>query len=192
MLFVIGIVVALASAPGSIFGQWTQDESGAVDGFYTGLAILCFVFINGPIQYGGSYVLLKAARDDEIGVGDVFEGFRDYFNVVTASVFVTIIIWIGLLLLVVPAIIFACKLSFVPYLVLDKKMSAWDAVQESWDMTTGHAWKIFAMSILAVPIIVAGLICLGVGVIVSVMLIGLAFASLYHALDTFDAPDVLE
>ena len=65
-------------------------------------------------------------------------------------------------------------------------MSAWDAVQESWDMTTGHAWKVFAMALLTVPIFIAGLICLGVGVLVSIMFIGLAFASLYHMLDVVD------
>jgi len=186
MLFVIGIVVLVISAPGSILSNLAQDQSGIVDLYWAASAMVCYVFITGPIEYGGSYVMLKAVRDGEFGVGDVFQGYRDYFNVVTANVLVAIIIGLGLALLIVPGIIFACKLAFVPYLVLDKKMSAWDAVQESWDMTTGHAWKVFAMALLTVPIFIAGLICLGVGVLVSIMFIGLAFASLYHMLDVAD------
>ena len=91
------------------------------------------------------------------------------------------IITFGLVLLIVPGIIFACKLAFTPYLVVDRKMEVIEAVKESWRMTGGHAWKVFFIGLLAIPIFILGLICLVVGVIISIMWITLAFASLYHA-----------
>ena len=94
---------------------------------------------------------------------------------------VGVIICIGLVLFIIPGIIFACKLAFVPYLVVDRRMAVIEAIKESWRMTNGHAWTVFLMGLLAIPICIAGLICLGVGVIVSIMWIRLAFASLYHA-----------
>jgi hypothetical protein len=48
-------------------------------------------------------------------------------------------------------------------------------------MTGGHAWKVFLIGLLAIPICIAGLICFGVGIIVSIMWVTLAFASLYYA-----------
>lgn len=60
-------------------------------------------------------------------------------------------------------------------------MQVIEAVQESWRMTTGHAWKVFLISLLAIPICIAGLICFGVGIIISIMWISLAHASLYYA-----------
>ena len=111
----------------------------------------------------------------------MFEAFNNYWNAVLASLLVSIIIGIGLILLIVPGIIFACKLAFTPYLVVDRKMAVIEAIQESWRMTGGHAWKIFLIGLLAIPILIAGLICFGVGVIISIMWITLAFASLYHA-----------
>ena len=48
-------------------------------------------------------------------------------------------------------------------------------------MTGGHAWTVFFIGLLAIPIGIAGLICFGVGVIISIMWVTITFASLYHA-----------
>lgn len=47
---------------------------------------------------------------------------------------------------------------------------------------SSFAYGILIIGLLAIPIFIAGLICFGVGVIVSVMWTRLAFASLYHAI----------
>lgn len=60
-------------------------------------------------------------------------------------------------------------------------MEAIEAVKESWRMTTGHALTVFLIGLVAIPIAIAGLIVLGVGIIPAIMWIELAFASLYHA-----------
>ena len=60
-------------------------------------------------------------------------------------------------------------------------MKVIEAVKESWRMTDGHAGTVFLIGLLAIPICIAGLICFGVGIILSIMWIRLAFASLYHA-----------
>jgi len=69
----------------------------------------------------------------------------------------------------------------VPYLVVDRKMEAIEAVKESWRMTSGYTWKLFLIGLLAIPISIAVLICFGFGIIFAIMWIHLAFASLYHA-----------
>ncbi|OHB72410.1 MAG: hypothetical protein A2W23_03450 [Planctomycetes bacterium RBG_16_43_13] len=60
-------------------------------------------------------------------------------------------------------------------------MGAIDAIKESWRMTTGYAWRVFFIYLLSIPIMIAGIICLIVGVIPAGMWIGISFASLYHA-----------
>jgi len=60
-------------------------------------------------------------------------------------------------------------------------MEVIEAVKESWRMTGGHFWKVFLIFLLAIPIGIAGLICFGVGIIVAIMWVSLAVASLYHA-----------
>lgn len=47
-------------------------------------------------------------------------------------------------------------------------------------MTRPHAWTIFFMGLLCLPIVLGGILVLGVGVVVSVMWIRMAFAFVYH------------
>ena len=84
-------------------------------------------------------------------------------------------------MLIVPGIYFACRLAFVPYLVIDEKMEAMEALKASWAMTKGHGWTVFFMGLLAFFIVIAGLLVLIFGVLISAMWISAAFAILYHS-----------
>ena len=184
MLFIVGIVGPVISAPAEILrsiAQQTEDASGALLFL---LSLPFSILLVAPIKYGVAFVYLKAARDDPPDIKDMFDGFRAYWNVVLASLAVTAIVWIGIVFLIVPGIIFGCRLAFTPYLVVDRKMQAVDAIRESWRMTSGHAWKVFLIGLLAIPVFIGGLICLGVGAIISVMWIKLASASLYCAVSS--------
>ncbi|GAH46429.1 unnamed protein product, partial [marine sediment metagenome] len=183
VLLLIGIIFALISSVSAVFnvGQGAGAAGAAVLGI---LSLAYGILFTSPIGYGVSFAYLKAARGDTLDVKDMFEAFYNYWNAVLASLLVGVIIGIGFVLLIVPGIIFACKLVFTPYLVVDRKMEVIEAVKESWRMTGGHAWKVFLIGLLAIPISIAGIICFGVGFIVAIMWISLAFASLYHAVSS--------
>ena len=179
-LLLIGIIGAIIGIPSGMSG-WSNGDVAAgatilgVFGFIYGILIL------GPTDYGVSFAHLKAVRGDKLEIKDMFEAFRNYWNAALANLLVSVIVIIGLVLLILPGIIFACKLAFTPYLVVDRKMEVIEAVKTSWRMTGGYSWKVFLILLLAIPISIAGLICFGVGIIVAIMWIRLAFASLYHA-----------
>jgi len=175
VLLLIGIIFVLISSASSVFniGQ-VRGGAGAV---VLGLLSLAYgILLTNPLGYGVSFTYLKAARGDTLNVKDMFEAFHNYWNAVLANLLVGAIVIIGLILLIVPGIIFACKLAFTPYLVVDRKMEVIEAVKESWRMTGGHAWKVFLIFLLAIPIGIAGLICFGVGIIVAIMWVSLAVA----------------
>jgi hypothetical protein len=146
------------------------------------LAVGYGIFISGPIGYSVSWVFLKAVRREKIEIKDMFAVFeRNYWNAVIAGLVTTIIIVIGIFMLIVPGIIFACRLAFVPFLVIDQKMEAMEALKASWAMTKGHGWTVFFMGLLAFFIVIAGLLVLIFGVLISAMWISAAFAILYHS-----------
>jgi uncharacterized membrane protein len=155
-----------------------MECAGAMLGF---MALVYGLLLINPLEYGLDFAHLKAARGDRLEIKDLFAVFQNYWPAVLANLLVGLIIGIGIILLIVPGIIFACKLAFVPYLVVDRKMQTIDAIKKSWEMTRGHAGTVFLMGLLAVPIVLLGLICLVVGVIPAAMWIQTAFASLYHA-----------
>jgi uncharacterized membrane protein len=167
------------------FSNFFIDETNLIlipiIAFCSLLYIAFMALLYEPVQVGIAYANLKASRGEKLEIKDMFAFSRNYWNIVLALILSGIIVAIGLIFLIVPGIILACKLAFVPYLVIDRNMQATDAIKESWGMTDGHAWKIFLMGLLAVPIILGGLLCLIFGVIISAIWINLAFASLYYA-----------
>jgi uncharacterized membrane protein len=139
------------------------------------------IFLLSPLKYGSRLVYLKAARNDKFEVVNMFDSFKNYLNVVLASLLSGAIIAFGFFFLIIPGILFACRLAFVPFLVMDKKLDPVKAVEESWRLTKGHGWRILWMGILAFFIIIAGFIALIFGLFISSIWISSTFASLYHA-----------
>ncbi|MEE8460433.1 MAG: hypothetical protein V3S08_11185 [Phycisphaerales bacterium] len=190
MLLLIGIITVLISSPAQAMSHVKVVEligqrlgvTGAAGAVIFSLAY--GLLLLGPIGYGVSFAYLKAARNEPLDIRDMFEAFQNYWNAVLASLLVGVIVGIGFVLLIVPGIIFACKLAFTPYLVVDRGLNVIDAVNESWRMTRGHAWKVFFVGLLSVPLGIAGLMCCGVGIIVAIMWSKLAFALLYHAVSS--------
>jgi uncharacterized membrane protein len=180
-LLVVTIVYAFINIPagGVRFGA-TEFEWYFIPIIFFG--IVYGIFIAGPIGYSVSWVFLKAVRKEKINIKDMFSVFeRNYWNTVVASLITGVIVFFGIIMLIVPGIIFACRLAFVPYLVIDQKMDVMDALKTSWDMTKGHGWSIFFIGLLAIPIFIAGFIMLFFGVFISAIWISSAFAVIYHA-----------
>jgi uncharacterized membrane protein len=152
-----------------------------------------------PLEYGITLLYLRAVRGEKIVFRELITGFNQFIDVIFSRILVIGIVAIGFFLLIIPGIVFAIKLSLVPYLVMDKKLDAIAAVKESWRLTNGYGWTIFGMVILAIPIFIGGLIAMIVGVIIAAIWVQCAFASLYYAISSNTqsenagvAPEVVE
>ncbi len=187
-LLLVVIISFLISIP--TWGLSFAEKVGGHGAFYLVLfSITYIVLVQWPVEYGVAYAFLKAARGERMVVNDMFEVFGNYLNAVFAHLLVTFIVGIGLVFFIVPGIIFACKLIFVQYLVVDKKMESLEAIRESWRMTTGHAFTVFLIGFLAIFIVFLGLILLVVGIVPAIIWVELAFASLYYAVSARQQPD---
>jgi hypothetical protein len=187
-LLLIGIIALLFGVPISgfsfIFGYSSNFDPGNIGTFLLP-AVAYGILVMMPITYGVYYAFLKAVRGENVEIRDMFIVFREnYLNAILAYILVQIIVGIGFALLIIPGIIFACKLAFVPFLVTDRKMEAMDALKTSWRMTDGYAMNIFLIAILAIFIVIGGMIVFFVGVIISAMWIYATIASIYYAVDT--------
>ena len=185
-LLVIGIVYSILSGPMGVM----QIGNGSFEWYMVPLimfGMLYGIFVAGPISYGSNWVFLKAVRGERVEIRDVFVVFqRNYWNAVIANVVVAVIIGLGMAMLIVPGIIFACRLVFVPYLVVDKEMDVMEALKVSWNMTRGYGMQIFLMGIMAFFIAIGGLLLLFVGIFISIMWIKSSFASMYYAVEQKD------
>jgi len=187
-LFLVGVIVWVANVPAQ--GMAGHHEAAPDTAGFAFLSLLFAAYgllVLPVVNYGGSWLYLRYMRDERPNVADVFAGFKKgYLNIVLANLLVFAICGIGLLLLIVPGIIFACRLSFVPYLVMDKGLEPVAAIEKSWFMTRGHGWRIFGMYLLSILMFLVGLLLVLVGALFALLWIGTAFASLYHAVDLED------
>ena len=186
-LFLVAVVVWVAGIPtwGFFSGQPPFESAGFV--VLNLLASVYWLLVYPVMMYGGDWMYLRFMREERANVADMFIGFkRNYLNIVLANLLVFAICGIGFLLFVVPGIIFACRLAFVPYLVMDKGLDPVAAIEKSWFMTRGHGWRIFGMFLLSFLLFICGLVLVIVGAIFALMWSSTAFASLYHAVDLED------
>jgi uncharacterized membrane protein len=158
---------------GRFFNMYAGMFTTGLFNFIYGMLILM------PISYGASWVFLKAVRGEPFRVQDIFFAYQSFGNVLLANLLVVLIVGAGFVMLIVPGIIFACKLAFVPYLVMDEKMEAVDAVRKSWNMTSGYAGTIFLMGIVSFFVALGGLISFIIGIFPAMIWIDLAFATIY-------------
>lgn len=178
------VITGLLNGPGAGI-NWKADSGDfpfpLIFIFPVVLFGLAYSFLFVPvIKYGEHFMFLKAMRDEEADLKTLFEGFRDkYLNIILANLIVTALVMLGIIMLIIPGIIIACRLVFVSYLVMDKNMEPMKAVEKSWQLTSGHGWTIFLMAIVSVFVFLGGLLACGVGVILSFIWIHSAFATLY-------------
>ena len=104
---------------------------------------------------------------------------KTFFRMIWAGIITVFFCIIGFVLLIVPGIIVAMRLSLTYYIIIDKNMSSWQAIKESWELTRGYSWKIFGLSILSGIIILISIIPFGLGLLVSIPFVLLSYVGLY-------------
>ncbi len=193
-LLLIAVISMAATIPVAMMRGGAEMAGVGAGGVLLGLfGVVFWLFVSGPISYGVAYVYLQLIRGEKFDVSSLFEGFRsNYINVILANLLTSAIVIAGIIFFIIPGIIFACKLAFVPYLVMDKKMETVEAVKTSWEMTNGHTATIFLMGLLAIPIVIAGFLMLIVGLIPASMWVEGAFAAIYYNVDKQINPPVEE
>ena len=179
------VLVALVESPTEIFQK--GFEEGGIYVIALGVVrffqFIIWILIVGPLSYGVDWMFLKASRKQNVEREDLFSGFRNYVRVIFARLLVTILVGVGFLCLVIPGIFLLCKLIFVPYIIMDKKVDPVEAISLSWKLSSGYFWTIFGMGIVSFFILILGVIALGLGVFVSMVWIRSSFATLYKAVE---------
>jgi hypothetical protein len=150
---------------------------------FLGFLATLYAFLVAPVfSYGGDFIFVQAVRKIKPDFEYLVKGFMEnYFHIVLANLLVTALVVLGFFALIIPGIIIACRLVFVSYIVIDKKLDPIEAVELSWKLTRGHGWQIFFMGLASIFIILFGLILLIVGIFPAIMWVSSSFAALYES-----------
>ncbi len=150
---------------------------------FFGLLTMLYSFLVKPvIQYGGNIIFVQAVRKNKPDFEYLIKGFvENYLHIILANLLVIALVVLGLFALIVPGIIIACRLAFVSYIIMDKKLDPIEAVELSWKLTKGHGWQVFLLAFVSFFIAILGFCLLIIGIFPALMWIGSSFAALYES-----------
>ena len=117
----------------------------------------------------------------------LYSEHKYYLQMFLGTILNMIVVGLAAILLIVPGIIVALKLSMFKYFIIEKNMNATAAFKASWEMTNGHVWDLFLFALLRLGVIILGILALGFGVLVAYPVIELAKANIYRQLHSTKA-----
>jgi uncharacterized membrane protein len=164
---------------GSLF---TLGSLGIFAAFFVFIGML-YAFLVAPVfEFGGDMIFVQAVRKIKPDFEYLIKGFMEnYLSIVLANLLVFALVVLGLFALIIPGIIIGCRLAFVSYIIMDKKLDPIEAVEMSWRLTRGHGWTIFFMGFVSIFIVIFGLLMLIVGIFPAFIWISSSFAALYES-----------
>ncbi|NMC36555.1 DUF975 family protein [Candidatus Beckwithbacteria bacterium] len=99
-----------------------------------------------------------------------------------ASILYGLIVTVGLVLLIVPGIMWAIKYAYMPFVIIDKNLGPIEALKESAKITKGSRWQILLFGLTMIGVEILGLLALVVGLLVAVPVVMVASAYVYRQL----------
>jgi len=154
------------------------DSSDLLAVIFTFVINIGYIFIS----LGWFNVMLKAVRGQELSLSNFTEKAHQIVPFIVASILVWLIVTLGLIFLLIPGIYFGLKYQFVHYLIVDKELSAGEAMKASGQLTDGFKGKLFWYGLGFIGVNILGVLALGIGFLVTAPLTSLAYTVLYEAL----------
>ena len=176
---VMCLVMFVIGAAGTFLGIDPTTMTGVVISMAVQalLTFLSVIFTAGLLYMG-----VRKVSGDDISWKMVFEGFSYTGQIVLATLLQTILIGIGLLLLVLPGIYLIVGYGLTLPLILDRKMSAWEAMETSRKAIHKVWWKVAGAFFLMSCIYMVSTIPLGIGLIWTVPMFAVLIGVVYRCL----------
>ncbi len=181
LLITCGLILALTFGLGVLTAITGQFEAGAVELVSELVLSVLSTILTGGLMFMG----VKKALGRKVIWKDVFSGFKVSGKIVIATFLQMFLITIGFLLLVLPGIYLMVGYFLTIPLIIEQKMSPWQAMEASRKAIHNVWWKICGLYFVVGLIIVVSAIPAGIGLIwtlpMSVVLVGVVYTYLFPA-----------
>ena len=144
-----------------------------------GLAYLN-ILITAPFNVGLALFFINVSRKSNPQINDMFKGFNSYGAALGANLLLILIVIGGLLLFIIPGIIWAIQYSMVNYIIADDpNCGGNESLVRSRKMMSGHKMKMFTFMLRSLGIVLLCCLTLGIGLLWGVPWISTASAKFY-------------
>ncbi len=139
--------------------------------------VLSVVILMGLIK-----ISLKFCDNEKTEFTDLFCCFPLFFKYLFGSTLYRLTVLVGMILLIIPGIIWAIKFQFYGYFIVDKGLGPIEALKRSSEITKGAKWDLFVFNSLLLLINLLGAICLFIGLFATIPTTIIATAFVYRRL----------
>lgn len=179
----LGVVMLLAAPLGILESQFGLNEENPD---FTPTAFLVTFgsqllqnVVSVFLGVGATLFGLGMVRRTDPSIGLLFAGGPHFLRVFAGAIVVGLSVLAGLLLLILPGIYIAVRMSQFQFAIVDRNLGPIDGIKASWTMTKGNFWNLFLLGLASVGIVVLGMIALGVGLLWAYPTVMLAAVAAY-------------
>jgi len=180
------IYIVIASITTAIFSLFLDaqpyyDAGETLKGLMTDMVIGWLASpVTVPLSVGLLLLGYSRANDEELRVESIFDYYILVWPLVFASIFVTLLTYIGFALLILPGIYLSIAYSFTLPLMVDKKLGIWGAMEVSRQAVTKQWFSVFGVNISLILLALLSALPLGIGLIWTIPLIMIAQGVMYR------------
>ena len=134
-----------------------------------------------PLGIGLGLLGIRRAAGKDTPLSTLWEPYSQFIPLVVMLVLMGLLIVGGFFLLVLPGIYLAVAYSFAPYLMIEKNMGVWEALETSRKAITTCWWRYFGLLLIAVLLFIVGTIPLLIGLVWVLPIMAIAIGEVFVA-----------
>ncbi len=178
--FFFGILVAMIAAiyiPYALAVVADRLSSGLAFLFYVVSYVIAMIVNIGLIR-----IVLKLVDGEKPDFADLFRFQGFFWRYLGGSLLMALIVSVGVMLFVIPGIIWAIVFQFYGWLIIDKNLGIMDALSHSLKITKTVRWKLLGFGVLLGLINYLGILVFVVGLFATIPTTMVSYAHVYRKL----------
>ena len=183
--YVIALIIYGAISTAITFVQ--EASVGASGGGMASLVEIVITLVLFPLGVGLGLLGIRRAAGKDTPVSTLWEPYSHALPLIVMFVLMAVLVVAGFFLLVLPGIYLSIAYSFAPYLIVEKNMGVWEALETSRKAITQYWWRYFGLMIVALVLIIIGAIPLLIGLIWVLPIVAIATGEVFAK--TFGSPE---
>ncbi|OGZ45017.1 MAG: hypothetical protein A3J54_03165 [Candidatus Ryanbacteria bacterium RIFCSPHIGHO2_02_FULL_45_13b] len=148
----------------------------------TVIALVLGMIVQIIVGMGITKLALKITAGEQVMFDDIFSTTHLFFPYVGAHIVYGCIVLAGLLLFIIPGILWSVSYWLFSYVLLDKELGAWEALSEAKRISKGARWELFKFMVVVGVLNLAGILIFFVGLFITIPITTVATAYVYRQL----------
>jgi hypothetical protein len=158
--FVVAFIIVIV-AQAIVTGVQQTDPRGVIGGLFA----LVNIFVSGVVTLGWIKIALRFCDREQPQYADLYTQYPLFFRYLGAAILYALIVVAGVILLVVPGIIWAIQFGYAFNLIVDRRVGVMESLRLSSAITRGVKWNLFLFVLILVGVNLLGALALLIGLL---------------------------